>query len=158
MPLFFFTCMKNDIPNMAKINITKNSSKQILNKAGNDMANAKSSVRIPFAPFTRRSTRPTLATRTTRKRVGDTKYFSIKSLRTKPKHHCQRENFGSKGEVGGGKTLYLFWWWLLVCWSCVCIFYIFYFVYLLVFVDEVFCELFVFLHMKIEKRKNKKFS
>lgn len=70
---------------MAKINITKNSSKQILNKAGNDMANAKSSVRIPFAPLTRRSTRPTLATRTTRKRVGDTKYFSIKSLRTKPR-------------------------------------------------------------------------
>lgn len=84
MPPFFFTCIKNDIPNIAKINITKNNNKQILNKAGNDMANAKSNVLIPFAPLTKRSTRPTLATRTTRSNVGDTKYFSIRSLSTRP--------------------------------------------------------------------------
>lgn len=84
MPLFSWTCMKNDIPNMAKMNMTRNSSRQMLNKAGRDMANAKSKVRIPFAPLTRRSTRPTLATRTTRNNVGDTKYFSIMSLRTRP--------------------------------------------------------------------------
>lgn len=70
---------------MAKINMTKKSSRQILNKAGNDIANANNNVRIPFAPLTRRNTRPTLATRTTRNNVGDTKYFSIKSLNTKPK-------------------------------------------------------------------------
>lgn len=70
---------------MAKINMTKKSSRQILNKAGNDMANANNNVLIPFAPLTRRKTRPTLATRTTRNNVGDTKYFSIKSLKTKPK-------------------------------------------------------------------------
>lgn len=70
---------------MAKINMTKKSSRQILNKAGNDIANANNNVRIPFAPLTRRKTRPTLATRTTRNNVGDTKYFSIKSLNTKPK-------------------------------------------------------------------------
>lgn len=74
---------------MAKINITKNSSRQILNRAGRDMANANSNVRMPFAPFTRRKTRPTLATRTTRNNVGDTKYFSIKSLKTKPKYVFQ---------------------------------------------------------------------
>lgn len=56
----------------------------MLNKAGRDMANAKSNVRIPFAPLTKRRTRPTLATRTTRSNVGDTKYFSIISLRTRP--------------------------------------------------------------------------
>lgn len=77
--------MKNDIPNMAKINITKKSNKHILNSAGNDMANANSNVRMPFAPLTKRNTRPTLATRTTRNNVGDTKYFSIRSLNTKPR-------------------------------------------------------------------------
>lgn len=64
--------------------MTKNSSKQMLKRAGSDIAKAKSNVLIPFAPLTRRNTRPTLATRTTRNNVGDTKYFSIKSLRTKP--------------------------------------------------------------------------
>lgn len=72
------------MPNMAKMNITKKSSRQMLNRAGNDMANANSRVRIPLAPFTRRSTRPTLATRTTRRSVGDTKYFSMISLNTRP--------------------------------------------------------------------------
>lgn len=83
-PLLSLTCMKNDIPNMAKMNITRKRSRQILNKAGRDMAKAKSSVRIPLAPFTKRNTRPTLATRTTRSNVGDTKYFSMISLSTRP--------------------------------------------------------------------------
>lgn len=84
MPLFSFTCMKNDIPNIAKMNITKNSKRHILNSAGNDIASANSNVRIPFAPFTRRKTRPTFATLTTLNKVGDTKYFSINSLNARP--------------------------------------------------------------------------
>ena len=84
MPLFSLTCIKKDIPKMAKMNMTKNSSRQMLNKAGNDIANANSSVLIPFAPLTKRRTRPTLATLTTRSNVGDTKYFSMMSLSTRP--------------------------------------------------------------------------
>lgn len=56
----------------------------MLNSAGSDMARANRSVLIPFAPLTRRNTRPTLATRTTRSSVGDTKYLEIKSLSTRP--------------------------------------------------------------------------
>lgn len=51
------------------------------------MANANSNVRMPLAPLTKRNTLPTLATRTTRSNVGDTKYFAIMSLNTRPKTH-----------------------------------------------------------------------
>lgn len=84
-PPLSFTCMKNDIPKIAKINITRNNSKHMLKRAGSDMAKAKSNVLMPLAPLTSRSTLPTLATLTTLSRVGDTKYFSIISLNTKPK-------------------------------------------------------------------------
>lgn len=84
MPLLFLTCMKKDMPNMANINMTKNSNKQILKSAGRDIAKAKSKVRIPFAPFTKRNTRPTFATLTTLSKVGETKYFAMISLNTKP--------------------------------------------------------------------------
>lgn len=78
--------MKKDMPNMAKMNMTRNSRRQILKSAGKDMARANNKVRIPLAPLTRRRTRPTLATLTTRSSVGDTKYFSMMSLNTSPVH------------------------------------------------------------------------
>lgn len=65
--------------------MTKNSSRHILKSAGSDMAKANNNVRIPLAPFTRRNTLPTFATLTTRSSVGETKYFSIISLSTRPK-------------------------------------------------------------------------
>lgn len=46
----------------------------MLKSAGKDTAKEKSNVRIPFADFTRRRTRPTRKTRTTRNNVGETKY------------------------------------------------------------------------------------
>ena len=69
---------------MANINITRNSKRQMLKRAGIDMANANNKVLMPLAPFTSRRTLPILATRTTRSNVGETKYASIKSLKTMP--------------------------------------------------------------------------
>ena len=53
-------------------------------RAGSDMTREKRRVRIPLAPLIRRSTLPTFATLTTLRRVGETKYFSIRSLKNSP--------------------------------------------------------------------------
>ena len=81
--------MKKLMPKIAKMNITRKRRRQILNSAGMDMASANSNVLIPRAPFTNRSTRPILATRTTLRRVGETKYLSIRSLRRTPEMEKQ---------------------------------------------------------------------
>ena len=60
-----------------------------MNRAGMDIARANSNVRIPRAPFTNLRTRPIFATRTTRSKVGDTKYLSIRSLRRTPEMEKQ---------------------------------------------------------------------
>ena len=59
------------------MNITKNSKRPMLKRAGIDTAKEKSKVLIPLADFTNRNILPTRKTRTTLRSVGEIgKFFS----------------------------------------------------------------------------------